>query len=160
MRFKNIFNETVNDTLNRLGAINEMAIPLMVYKIRVDGLRFQLVENWCLCKWCQLFDPRCENFAHWIIELKACINNLKFLNIKNCIDKKRILTRMLINDYDYNDSYMIERIIRDKFIDEHINDNYQKKIICAEFANNIDKLIDVISDDLINSNEYIETTFS
>ena len=80
--------------------INEMAVPLKTYRARVDGLRFQLVENWCLCKWCQLFNQECENFAHWITELKACIDNLKFLDIKNGIDKRRTLIKMLVRDYE------------------------------------------------------------
>ena len=84
-QFKEMINETVNDVLKRIGVINEMAVPLKDYRARVDGLRFQLVENWCLCKWCQLFNPECENFAHWVTELKACIDNLKFLDIKNGI---------------------------------------------------------------------------
>ena len=54
--------------------ITEMALPLKAYKVSVDGLCFQLVGNWCLCKWCRLFNPECENFTHWIIELKTCIN--------------------------------------------------------------------------------------
>ena len=68
-----------------------MAVALKTYIARVNGLRFQLVENWCLCKWCQLFNPECENFAHWITELKACIDNLKFVDIKNGIDKYKLL---------------------------------------------------------------------
>jgi hypothetical protein len=159
-RLKEIINESVENTLKRLGLINEMAVPLKTYKERVDGLRFQLVENWCLCKWCQLFKPECENFAHWIIELKACIDNLKFLDIKNGIDKRRTLIRMLITDYDYNNSNMIERIVRSKFVKEGINDNKQKINVCAEFANNIGSLIDVISNDAIDFDEYAQKSFN
>lgn len=56
-RLRDILNESVEDVLNRIGKINEKSVPLRVYKERVDGLRFKLVENWCLCKWCQLFNP-------------------------------------------------------------------------------------------------------
>lgn len=157
---KDILNETVEDTIIRLGLINEMVVPLKSYKARVDGLRFQLVENWCLCKWCQLFNTESENFSHWIAELKACINNLKFLDIKNGINKRRILIRMLIKDYDYDNSNMIERIIRSKFIKENIHDNNQKNCICSEFADNINELINVISDDTIDTDEYIQNTFT
>ena len=143
---------------NTEGIINEMTVPLKAYKTRVDGLRFLLVENWCLCKWCQLFNPECENFAHWITELKACIDNLKFLDIKNGIDKRRTLTRMLVNDYDYNDANMIERIVRGKFVRENISDNIQKVRVCIEFADNINGLIDAISLDAIDSDEYIQNT--
>ena len=151
-------NETVN-MINEI-AINEMAVPLKDYKQKVDGLRCCLVENWCLCKWCQLYNPECENFAHWVTELKACIDNLKFLDIKNGIDKRRTLTRMLVTDYDYNDANMIERIIRGKFVRENITNNTQKVQVCTEFADNINELINAISMVSIDSDEYIQNTFN
>lgn len=159
-QFKELINETVNDVLKRIGMTNEMAVSLKDYRARVDGLRFQLVENWCLCKWCQLFNPECENFAHWVTELKACIDNLKFLDIKNGIDKRRTLTRMLVTDYDYNDANMIERIIRGKFVRENITNNTQKVRVCTEFADNINELINAISMVSIDSDEYIQNTFN
>jgi len=136
-----------------------MVVPLKDYRARVDALRFQLVENWCLCKWCQLFNPECENFTHWKVELRACINNLKFLDIKNGIDKRKTLTRMLIDDYDYNSANMIERIIRGKFVLENITNNVQKVKVCTEFADNINGLIDAISIEAIDTDEYIQSTF-
>lgn len=150
-------NETVN-MINEI-AINEMAVPLNDYKQRVDGLRFRLVENWCLCKWCQLYNPECENFAHWATELKTCIDNLKLLNIKKGIDKRRTLIKMPIDDYDYNDANMIERIVRGKFVKESITDNNQKVHTCVAFADSITELIDAIAIDAIDSDEYIQDTF-
>lgn len=131
-----------------------MAVSLKAYKAKIDEFRFQLVENWCLCKWCQLFKPDCENFAYWIKELKNCIDNLKFLDIKNGIDKRKILTQMLINDYDYDSTDMIERIIRCEC------GKNQKIRICKEFADNINSLIDAISSNEIDSSEYILKTFN
>lgn len=139
---------------------NKITVPLKVYQARVDELRFQLVENWCLCRYFQLFNSENENFAHWILELKACIDNLKILDIKGGIDKRRILVRMLVNGYDYNNANMIERIVRGKFARNKINDNNQKVLICTEFADNINGLIDVISMDAIDSDEYIQKTFN
>ena len=158
--FEDFLNETVSDVLNRIGAVNEMAVPLKAYKTRVDGLRFLLVENWCLCKWCQLYNPECENFAHWASELKACIDNLKFIEIKNGINKMKVLNRMLVSDYDYDDENMIERIVRGKFVREHITDNAQKMCVCKEFADNILSLIDAISIEAIDPDEYIQNTFN
>ena len=158
-QLKEAVNESVNDVLKRIGMINEMAVPLKDYRARVDGLRFQLVENWCLCKWCQLFNPECENFAHWVTELKTCIDNLKFLDIKNGIDKRRTLTRMLVTDYDYDNANMIERIIRGRFVRENLTDNIQKVQVCTAFADNIFSLIDAISMESIDSYDYIQNTF-
>lgn len=137
-----------------------MAVSLKAYKTKIDKFRFQLVENWCLCKLCQLFKPDCENFAYWINELKNYIDNLKFLDIKNGIDKRKVLTRMLVKEYDYNNANMIERIVRDKFVTENISDNNQKVRVCIEFADHINELIDAISIDAIDSDEYIQNTFN
>ena len=68
-------NEVVKDamqqivsemTYNQKMSLNEMAVPSKTYKARVDNLRLQLVENWCLCRYCQLFNPNSEYFNHWI----------------------------------------------------------------------------------------------
>lgn len=161
---RDIMNETVDDVLNRIGMvnvsmINEMAIPLKDYKRRVEGLRLQLVENWCLCKWCQLFNPECENFHHWITELRACINNLKLVDIKNGIDKRRTLVQILINKYDYDKTNMIIRIINSKFNLEKINDDYQRARVAHKFADNIEDLMDAISIDTIDADSYIKSNF-
>ena len=156
------FNEFVNNNMkidHRQTAIYEMAVPLKSYKSRVDGLRFELVKNWCLCKWCQLYNPECENFNHWIDELSARINNLKFLDIKNGIDKRKTLIRKLIDEYDYNETNMIDRIIHDKFDTEKITDDNQRVKVAAEFADNIQGLIDVISINSMSLKSYIQTTF-
>ena len=122
---ESLLSESVEETLNRIGIITEMAVPLKDYKRRVDGLRFQLVENWCLCKYCQLYDKTSNNYKHWLSELKACINNLKFLEIKGTSSKRKTLEKMLVKDYDYNDPCMINRIIIGKFHEEIITDVHQ-----------------------------------
>lgn len=151
--------EIINNTLNHIGILNEITLPLKDYRTRVDNLRFQLVENWCLCKWCQLFNTDCENFTYWKIELLSCINNLKLVDIKNNIDKRKILTRMLIDDYDYDKSNMITRIINDKFDSENIMNITQRAKAATAFADEIQNLIQVISVHSINTNSYIQTTF-
>ena len=55
---------------------------------------------------------------------------------------------------------MIERIVRGKFVRENITDNYQKICVCVEFSDNINSLIDAISIDIIDSDDYIQRTFS
>ena len=156
---KSLLNESVEETLNRIGIITEMTVPLQDYKRRVDGLRFQLVENWCLCKYCQLYDKTSNNYKHWLSELKACINNLKFLEIKGTSSKRKTLEKMLVKDYDYNDPYMINRIIIGKFHEEIITDVHQINSVCECFANSIDNLINAISDDDIIIDDYVKDTF-
>lgn len=158
-RISEIVNESVSDTIKRIGIITEMAIPLKKYKERVDGLRFQLVENWCLCKYCQLFDVTNLNFKHWLNELKASIDNLKFLNIKDGINKEKTLKNMFISDYDYKDCNMIRRIMAGKFKKENILDTEKKEEVCLAFTNDVDNIINTISNDDIIVDEYLQKTF-
>ena len=71
---------------------------------------------------CQLYSQDNRDFAHWITELRPCIQYLKFVDINNGIDKKKTLQRILVGQYDFNNADMIRRIIEDKFSDENITD--------------------------------------
>lgn len=139
--------------------LNEMAEPLKKYVKRIESIRFQLAENWCLCKYCQLYSQNNQNFAHWITELKPCIQYLKFVDINDGIDKKKTLQRVLVGQYDFNSPDMIKRIIEDKFSDENITDTSVISNVSNELASNIDGLIEVISNNDITINSYIQTTF-
>ena len=66
---------------------------------------------------------------------------------------------MLVTDYDYDNANMIERIIRGKFVRENLTGNTQKIQVCTAFADNIFGLIDAISMETIDSDEYIQNTF-
>lgn len=154
-----MLDESVNDTMERIGLITGMSIPLKDYRKNVDGLRFQLVENWCMCKYCQIYDPDNINYSHWMRELKACINNLKFIDIKKGASKERTLNSMLVADYDYDSVDMISRIMAAKFRKENISDTEMMTRVCAEFAGNIAGVVNVISNDSINTDEYMENTF-
>lgn len=79
------------------------------------------------------------------------------LDIKHGINKKKTLTQILINDYDY--ANMIIRIISDKFNYEHIVDSKIKADVSICFANNIVGLIDVISIDTLSIDDYITENF-
>lgn len=51
---------------------------------------------------------------------------------------------MLIDDYDYDETNMIVRIINDKFDLENINNNAQRARVASAFADSIQSLIDAI----------------
>ena len=149
--------EVVRDATQQV--LSEMAEPLKKYIKRIESIRFQLAENWCLCKYCQLYSQNNPNFAHWITELRPCIQYLKFVDINNGIDKKRTLQRVLVGQYDFNSANMIKRIIEDKFADENINDATIISTVSNELANSINGLIEVISNNNITINAYIQATF-
>lgn len=89
-----------------------------------------------------------------------CIGQLKFINIKNGIDKRRALIGILVNKYDYDETNTIIDIINSRFDKENINDNYQRITVASEFADNIECLIDVISINSISIYSYIVSTFN
>ena len=152
LRIKKQVNEQVIDPLL------EMAIPLKNYKERVDGIRLQLVENWCLCKYCQIYDTQNKNYNHWIIELRAHMDNIKSLNIKQG-DKLKTLKKMFIDDYDFDDNNTIYRIIIGKFQRENITNINVISSICNEFTNSVNIFIDALGIDSIITDNYLNDTF-
>ena len=83
-----------------------MAISLEEYKIRVDKGRLRMVENWCLCKYCELFDSRNPNFDDWAEALLYAMNDIKSLNVSDT-NKLDTLKQMLIEEYNFNDTSTI-----------------------------------------------------
>ena len=66
---------------------------------------------------------------------------------------------MLIDDYDYNDYKMIYDIAKGKFKKENISLVYLEEP-AKRFSNNIDEIIEVISDDDVLIDDYIDMRFS
>ena len=130
-KIEEMLDETVTETIARMGLVTGKTVSLEKYKECVDGLRFQLVENWCLCRYCELYDKANVRFGHWISE------NLKGLEIKEGVGKGETLSGMLISDYDYNDSEMIKRITAGKFKREKITGLREIESVCVDFADGI-----------------------
>lgn len=135
-----------NDVISRKSAmISEMAIPLKIFIRDIEGLKFQIIQNWCLCKWCQLFDPANENFNHWKEELASHLLQLQNSKLKGKISKAKQLKRYFIEYYEYNDKAVVVGAIRDKFYREKIIDKLQIDTVADKFSKNINSIIDIIS---------------
>lgn len=158
---KKAFSVSVAEVISQLDGklIAEMALPLKEFKRRVDGLRFQLIENWCLCKWCQMFDPENDNAAHWRTEFRAAASNIRDFKIKGKSDKLKTIAKMFIADYDYNQPSKILEIIRDKFDAECIDSSSQRNKVAVQFASSVHSLINILSDNKFSIVEYIKVTF-
>ena len=68
---KNYIFETISNTW-----LFEMAYNRQEYLYRIMGLNKQIVENWCLVKYCNLYDEENKNRLHWSSELIAHLENL------------------------------------------------------------------------------------
>ena len=135
-----------------------MAISLAEYKIRVDRARLHLVENWCLCKYCELFDSHNPNFEDWAEALVYAMNDIKSLNV-NDGNKLGTLKQMLIEEDNFNDASTIHRIIADRFYRKRICNDNQIRWVSERFAESIDDFITALGDDSIIAYKYINDTF-
>lgn len=131
-----------------------MAIGLEEYIRRVDKLRLHLVENWCLCKYCELYDSCNPNFEDWAEALLYAMNDIKSLNV-NDGNKLDTLKQMLIEEYDFNDANTIHRIIVDRFHRECICNDNQIRWVSEQFAESIDDFITALGDNSIIAYKYI-----
>lgn len=135
-----------------------MAISLEEYKKRVDKVLLHLIENWCLCKYCELFDSRNPNFEDWAEALLYMMNDIKSLNVSNT-NKLDTLKQMLIGEHNFNDTSTIHRIIVDRFYREGICNDNQIRYVPEQFAESIDDFITALGDDSIIAYKYIKDTF-
>ena len=146
-KWRRIAKLAVNAEKGKLPVLTEMSMSLDTFIEKVDALHFEIVENWCLCKWCQMFDPSNQHFNHWKKELAA---HMKFLHrpmLKNHISKRKHIAKVFIDDYDLNEKDMVVRNIYDKFIEEQIDNNKQINAVAEEFAKSVNALIDAIANE-------------
>lgn len=152
------YNEVIDYSLYNKGYINEMALRKKDYVNLLLDLKDHLIENWCLCAFCSLFDRLNENFDHWRVEFMSYANKIKRCNLKSG-DKQKVIFDIYINKFDLNSSKMIYYIIRGKFNKEQIDDELAISIseICSQ---NAYQLVKFLSNDNYEAEEYLMRTFN
>ena len=151
------YNDIVNYNLYEKGYLTEMALHKDEFIDMILNLKDQLVENWCLCAYCSLYDTTNPNYEHWCGEFSAYANKIKRCNIKSG-NKQKIILVTYVDKYDLNDSDMIYRIIHEKFVKEQIDEDKIMNL-CEYFAQNINLLINYLSNNGYETQEYIMRTF-
>lgn len=107
-----------------------------------------------------MMDTKNNNFAHWKTELKSHLSRLKSISIKKGGgDRKKTLTKTWINDYDLNDATKIALIINGKFWEENLDDKSNISFVSQAFSRNVFELIELLTDDSKNINQYIVNKF-
>lgn len=146
MKWNKIVDEQVNYIEQGVKPlVTEMSISIGKYQDKVDGIVNQLIENWCLCKYCHMFELDNRNFNHWQNELYSTLTILGRYKLKSG-NKKDILTDILIDEGDLNDYEIIVHLIGRKFKKEGISDKDTLIAISKEFAKEIGHIIDVVCD--------------
>ncbi len=119
----------------------EMAYSREKYIDKVNDLSRQIVENWCLIRYCTKYDPDNINKNHWKTELLAYCDTLYNLFVKT--DKKSATETALISNDELNAPKHIEELLQIKFNKEHFE---IKDDICKEFAEyGLYKIISLVS---------------
>ena len=133
--------------------IFEMAYDRKEIKKRVEGLINQIIENWCLIKYCTLYDNENKNKYHWKQELMAHLYNIYEMKLKggNAKTKNNLISEITT-------SSKISSIIRIKFRNENIP---IQKDICDLCIENLNYIIELVSNDENDDNtdkiyDYVE----
>lgn len=135
--------------------ITEMATKLTVFRLMLHNLYIQLIENWCLVRWCDMYldeltSKRLRN--HLATELKAVMIDISNEKLKSG-RKDKVIKDELINGIELNDKDRIVDIIRDKFEKEGLKKYVN--VISGQCANNIEEICDVLSGNSNDVKDYI-----
>ena len=124
--------------------IFEMAVSRKDLKNKVDDLINQIIENWCLIKYCTLYDNNNRNKNHWKKELRAHMLNIFNKQIKggDSFTKFKLIEDVIIDKLEITTADKVSRLIKGKFRDENIE---IKKDICNACIENIYYIIELIS---------------
>lgn len=138
--------------------INEMAYTKSQFEFKLDNLADQILQNWCLVKWCD-DNPKEQKSVnlrnHWASELKGHMKTIINTSLKSG-RKDKVIKNVLIDRLELNDSTQVARRIRDKFNKEELS-KYINTISQA-CSDNIEEICNVLSKDEQNMEDYIHGT--
>lgn len=159
-KLKPIIAECVSQLINERFELAEISIPCKKYKERIENFSQQLLESWCLVRWCRNANLKTHPLRnHWAEELRTHLIAMATLNMKDGDYPKRLkLVREIWKERDFADADTVRLIVSGKFDDEQINrksEAFQKTTEeCAHAANDITLLIALRDYDRIS--QYIE----
>lgn len=119
----------------------EMAMDRAEMKNKIDALLPQIIENWCLVKYCHLTNNKQDLVNHWSHELYVHILRVARFELKKSSTVVKLkLVKELFNVYDFDTKPdLCTDWASGKFADEKLPDTYDKQI-GESFVKNINKL--------------------
>lgn len=135
--------------------IFEMAYSRQLYQGFVSNTLPQIAQNWCLCKYCQLYRPDLnDTYIYWRSELETHLNNLNQKETNPTKNKERWTRQSIIDQDKYNLVLNVLKKCRLKFLQENegsknkpglgITEDQQKEV-CTLFADSLEDIISCIS---------------
>ena len=121
----------------------EMTYSRKELKNSFDGILDQIIENWCLVKYCSLYDEQNINKNHWANELTAHMYNILKRQLKNGGEdaKLQLLKSVAYEQKEYTTAIAIKRCIRLKSKKENIKIHDAVCLACREDLETILSLI-------------------
>ena len=125
-------------------AIFEMAYSRKELKNSFDGILDQIIENWCLVKYCSLYDVQNINKNHWTNELTAYMYNILKRQLKNGDEdaKLQLLKSVAYDQKEYTTAAAIKKCIRFKFKKENIQITDE---LCSACIEDLETILELIS---------------
>lgn len=130
-----------------LGLMSRMPINEMAYERKhlLDWLQYHVTlicQNWCLVRYCSVFDPQNQNKKHWSTELQALI--IEYAEMRTKLDKRKITKTGFIDQPETYDYMQILVSIEQKFEKEHI-DLVRTEYVAKDMTKHLDEIVDLLS---------------
>ena len=124
--------------------IFEMTYSRKELKNSFDSILDQIIENWCLVKYCSLYDTSNINKNHWVNELTAHMYNILNRQLKNGGEdaKLQLLKSVAYDHKEYITAAAIKRCIRLKFKKENIQITDE---LCSACIEDLETILELIS---------------
>ena len=115
----------------------------------------QIIQNWCLIRYCSLTNTKLDLRSHWCSELIGYLYNICEIKLKDDKSNKIKLkaTKQQYLEYSELDTDR-DRIwvsIKQKFDKENITDNRIIDLVIDDFMKNIEKICVLVSSKLTKS---------
>ena len=127
--------------------ITEMASSRNRFINIISDRMSQILQNWCLVYYCNIYDKENINKNHWITELKSYILYINKTKTK-WIDRHKAIIDSVIKYDELNTESQVNKCVYHKLKKENIKDDIIYKII-KECAINIYNIIELIETDNI-----------
>lgn len=156
LNIKEYILEKLQNTL-----VFEMVYSRKELKNSFDGILDQIIENWCLVKYCSLYDINNINRNHWTNELTAHMYNILKRQLKNGGEdaKLQLLKSVTYEQKVYTTALAIKKCIRFKFKKENIQIHNE---VCSACIEDLETILNLISkkdteENYENIDTYIES---
>lgn len=128
----------------------EMAYSREKYIDRLMGIDRQIVENWCLIKYCNMYDEENYNRLHWSKELISHLTNACNCKLKKGLNKLKTTNYVFVELNELDDLNTVDIWIEHKWDVENLPDD-KRLVVANEFVKALPKLCQLMATGTYNS---------